>query len=1752
MKIVQISLGIILLTYLTHSSVETAPVFMAPPENHAPVIFNIRYGKKIGIRKKGEIIVVRAMDPDYPPLIYQVVKWTPSEGEQLFKLDSTTGVISVKKGVQLPRQTTFKIDVAVSDGIDTSDPVTITIITRGDMTMALIDAAHDKDESVQEIIANSLLELGKKRPHLVLSSCNVYLKKHNKLSLDHRVVILNAIERIVKETLDSLDAAIANDLIHQASQELTQTKDVEPAWQTAASGVMVAIGTKFCDEVMGELLEKFQPGTLPHFFVLQTMGNLASANVYRMVPHLTAVLGTMLPMLGMAKHDNMRWVFSAALSKFSEAILEYVANIEKAPDPTISKDRFSGEIFSAYDILFNVWLQSKEAKLRLAIIEALGHMCHIMDQDKLEEQLPRMLQGIMGLYKKHPEPFHITQGLSMILDAVCYEGSTVLDVYFDNLMAVLFGQMFIAIDYTNPLSIKNHNEVLRCFTILARAYSGKLVGILLSRLENNNEKTKIGILSIFKHLINSSESSMEDKKEVIVSGLKGICNEQNNKIRKVFAQVVIAMAHHGYLELEGGQLMIEFIVRQCSLPDDPPGKKSADPEYVSNKALRLMCNNILQLITTTIDDMEMVLAGRPSHGSERGLHVLSLMKGISPNLHESLVELWDTVIPKLLQYLEDNLDDEEKWSQKNWEDLLLKMLSKSLDVVDNEEWIVEVGEAFGQQIGHYTNMSGEKNFLYKCLGIIMRKSTKKEFVTKHLDLVFNSVKHTDQTEREGCAIAIGFCAASHLDAALSKLESVAKNDLSKKSGGFLSFVSKDNKSDVDVERIKATLMLCYGFVALYSPPTLIVSRMEATILRTISPYFQNVKSVELRRNLIRTIELLGRCLHPDSLCMIYTFKHRGQLLIHLQDTSVKQNLIRTVSNIGQALHPDHLEQQYNFTTRGEFLTHLQNYMKAESSHNIHNETRALAMNACSTLIKLHPKLSEAEIFDLVKTCTDCVFCLPPDGVSVKKGKEDVYDEMLEAEVLLSTTFDALHEVLKEIINKDPTPMGLESIFKHLINWILSVNDYERERALKTWLFVLEYYIERMDISIVSRFLNEGTFLARLVPRCTDPSNNIRQLAVNCLQATLKIGLRYEGLSADTPDQMIDALPTLKDRLRKSDPSILFSVINDLSKVIAKKLPAEHLEKFIDVLQDGLLDNQSHSASGACVVLNGFMKLRGGEIGSTVEKTLENLYDKLCIIDNQQTRTGTLRTIRTLASHHLLTVLKALLNYKLPYDSVVIEIWGILSQEQSLVAHMLDYFLEVLQKSLPYEEKSKDKDTKKTATNIPLAITCAITVLFKTEETEAEVIKNFYRLFAALIVRLGSSVGVNPPKSVTESEEKVKSKDKRKSAPVVQKKILPIKCAIEAFREFLLRSKADDLIEILDNEGVWEKMEDEKEYSEAMTILARALISCPEEAKHTAKIVANLTSVLQSIYDPQRVVVAAFFAELINQKCAGDELLVELIMNSLLGRLVDSSHIVRMYCIRGLGNIASVGKDQVQKYSTTILSAMMAGMDDKEDMEDDITIEAMSGLSRILSEIDESHIRAILINVALRIRPCFEKDKPAVRAQAFILFGNLSRFGDGPSRQPFLEQIHSNFVSLLLHLNDPDHEVRKACKYALRLLGPLMGSDAINNKFQKHLLEGANLFYGEFMNDLAKLIIQDFPEKINFYVMGCISFFKSMWPEIKSNAAMFSGFLLGNLSKDKQGNISKEHTCSALILLLKDPSPSVRGKASEAMSLLYEY
>ena len=63
---------------------------------------------------------------------------------------------------------------------------------------------------------------------------------------------------------------------------------------------------------------------------------------------------------------NYCMLFSlAGLARFCESIVDYIANAENTPYPDVTIDRFHGEISAAYDVLFNVWIKSNEAKVTI-------------------------------------------------------------------------------------------------------------------------------------------------------------------------------------------------------------------------------------------------------------------------------------------------------------------------------------------------------------------------------------------------------------------------------------------------------------------------------------------------------------------------------------------------------------------------------------------------------------------------------------------------------------------------------------------------------------------------------------------------------------------------------------------------------------------------------------------------------------------------------------------------------------------------------------------------------------------------------------------------------------------------------------------------------------------------------------------------------------------------------------------------------------------------------------------------------------------------------------------------------------------------------------------------------------------------------------------------------------------------------------------------------------------------------------------
>lgn len=88
------------------------------------------------------------------------------------------------------------------------------------------------------------------------------------------------------------------------------------------------------------------------------------------------------------------------------------------------------------------------------------------------------------------------------------------------------------------------------------------------------------------------------------------------------------------------------------------------------------------------------------------------------------------------------------------------------------------------------------------------------------------------------------------------------------------------------------------------------------------------------------------------------------------------------------------------------------------------------------------------------------------------------------------------------------------------------------------------------------------------------------------------------------DQLIDALSLLRERAEQDEPNSLFSLINDLSKVLCKKISGDNLWSLVQFLLEGLVDYQGHSSSGACVVLNQIVKLRGKSLEEQVRLLIE--------------------------------------------------------------------------------------------------------------------------------------------------------------------------------------------------------------------------------------------------------------------------------------------------------------------------------------------------------------------------------------------------------------------------------------------------------------------------------------------------------------------------------------------------------------------
>ena len=138
----------------------------------------------------------------------------------------------------------------------------------------------------------------------------------------------------------------------------------------------------------------------------------------------------------------LRYVYADALSRFSEALLEYLTNFENVPDPSVTRDHFVKELDLAHDIMFSSWLSKGDVKAKQSVLEALGQMAGLLSHERVSKSAGPILSVLVNTYKRVPEPYYVTQCISQLIDAIiAREQSPILDSMIEPLLTALFTQV---------------------------------------------------------------------------------------------------------------------------------------------------------------------------------------------------------------------------------------------------------------------------------------------------------------------------------------------------------------------------------------------------------------------------------------------------------------------------------------------------------------------------------------------------------------------------------------------------------------------------------------------------------------------------------------------------------------------------------------------------------------------------------------------------------------------------------------------------------------------------------------------------------------------------------------------------------------------------------------------------------------------------------------------------------------------------------------------------------------------------------------------------------------------------------------------------------------------------------------------------------------------------------------------------------------------------------------------------------------
>ena len=306
----------------------------------------------------------------------------------------------------------------------------------------------------------------------------------NSGNLTHRAAVGQVISALVEE------------MINNNSQEKVQA-------------LLLLLAQFYMDKVMDVLLLHYQPTSAKlSSSVLASFSLLFTSQPALTSPFCKTIVSTSVALIRQVKpgETELKAEFSVLLNKIFEAITEFTAS-NTDTDNVISKEDFRSDADLLYDTLFSVWLQqTKDSLARAKILEALAAMTTFLSTEIIYEKGVSYVSTLSGLYKKFSSSpqayFEISFCLSQLLTMLSSSETLLLDSILDPILSVLFQQACLPVDFSQPKSVKNHFEILKCYDELMKVCSEKILYLVLFKLDLGDDKSRLGGLTVLSHIMN--------------------------------------------------------------------------------------------------------------------------------------------------------------------------------------------------------------------------------------------------------------------------------------------------------------------------------------------------------------------------------------------------------------------------------------------------------------------------------------------------------------------------------------------------------------------------------------------------------------------------------------------------------------------------------------------------------------------------------------------------------------------------------------------------------------------------------------------------------------------------------------------------------------------------------------------------------------------------------------------------------------------------------------------------------------------------------------------------------------------------------------------------------------------------------------------------------------------------------------------------------------------------------------------------